>query len=442
MRILSLLLFTALLCSAGVVDPDKKVDALFSAAAGKRPGAAVAVVLDGRVVLMKGYGLADIGRAKPVTPSTIFRIASITKSLTATAVLQLVDAGKLKLDDPVSHYLPEIPAGIRVSHLLTHTAGIPDFIPYAEMLRRPLEFEPGSRLNYSNNGYEILGRLIGKVTGKSWDAVAREQIFAPLGMNGTGYDLGAAMPARATGYLLGKNGYEPISVPDARDASAAGGLFSTVEDLVRFEEAFAAGKLLRPETARRAWTPVALPGGRSGAYGYGWTLLTHRGVREVSHGGDITGFNSYLAIYPDEKLAVVVLSNVGMRPPGPVPTAGDLAHRIAEIWLGDRMQKEDAPSTVRVPAGILDGYTGRYRVEAPEEMLRNFGTELVVTREGDRLFAEANGMKAPLDAKSETVFQAPGSPVQLTFVRAADRKCPEIVITLMGLREFRAVRAD
>jgi hypothetical protein len=169
---------------------------------------------------------------------------------------------------------------------------------------------------------------------------------------------------------------------------------------------------------------------------------TYRGLREVGHGGDITGFNSYVARYPDEHLTVIVLSNVGMRPPGPVPIAADAAHRIAEIWLSDRMQKEEARPAFPVPAGALDAYAGRYKLEAPEPVVQAMGTHISVTRDGDRLVAEAAGQKIVLDAKSSTVFQGAGSPAELTFVLSADGRCRTLVITLMGLREFQAVRVD
>jgi D-alanyl-D-alanine carboxypeptidase len=442
----ALLLLPMALAIGSAAAPDaKKVDELFApVAGGKLPGAAVAVILDGHPVLVKGYGMADVARSKAISPATIFRLASVTKTFTAIAVLQLVEAGKVKLDDTISQYVADIPGGakIRVSHLLGHTAGIPDFIGYDEMKRRSLEFEPGSRINYSNNGYGILGHLIERVSGQTWDGYLREHILAPLGMKNSGYDVGGELPGRATGYLLGKNGYEASSITDARDAYAGGGLYSTVDDLVRFEQGLLAGKLLKRETLERAWRPGTLTDGRTTAYGFGWIVTELGGVREVGHGGDITGFNTYLAHYPDQKLTVIVLSNTGMRPPGPLPLAVDLAHAIAAIWLGDAVQKTAAPVSARVPAETLDAYVGRYRIDAPEAVTSQMGTHIVVTRQGDRLFAEAGGMKAPIDAKSETVFQAAGSPVVLTFVRSGPGKCPALTITLMGLREFRAARVE
>jgi CubicO group peptidase (beta-lactamase class C family) len=432
--------------SAAVFDADKSVDEVFrSAAGGKLPGAAVAVVRDGRVLVMKGYGMADVSAGVPNSPATIFRLASVTKSFTAIAVLQLVEAGKLKLDDPLSLFVPDFPnaAKIRISHLLSHTAGVPDFMSYEEARQRPLEFHPGSHINYSNNGYYLLGRIVEKVAGQPWDEYLRDHIFAPVGMKHSGYDRGEVLPARATGYLAQKDGsYQSVSVQDARGAYAAGGLYSTVEDLVRWEQALSAGKLLRKDTLDMAYRPGVLRDGRKTAYGFGFMTSTYRGLREVGHGGDITGFNTYVARYPDENFTVIVLSNFGMRPPGAIPTAADAAHRIAEIWLADRMEKPGTRLEISVPASTLQSYVGTYKMNAPEAVVRQMGSTIVVTLDGTRLIAEANGMKLPLDAKSETVFQAPGSPAELTFVPAGHGKCPALVITLLGLREFQALRVD
>jgi D-alanyl-D-alanine carboxypeptidase len=434
------------LCAATPPGAEKKVDELFRpVAGGKLPGAAVAVVRDGQVVFMKAYGMADVAKGIANSPGTIFRLASVTKTFTAAAVLQLVEGGKLKLDDPLSKFVPDFPNAdkIRISHLLSHTAGVPDFIPYDEVKKRPLEFEPGSRINYSNNGYYLLGRIVEKVSGQPWDEYLRDHIFRPLGMKHSGYDRTVELAGRATGYLAGADGtYQPIAPQDALGGDAGGGLYSTVEDMALWAGGLASGKLLTKETLERASTPGLLTDGRRTAYGFGWMTTTYRGLREVGHGGDATGFNTYFARYPDEKLTVIVLSNVGMRPPGPLPVAADLVHRIAEVWLEDRMQKADAQPDVKVDPAILESYIGRYKVDAPEVIIQNMGTHVVITRQGDHLVAEAGPMTAPLLAKSDTVFQALGSPAELTFVRDGSGKCPKVVITLMGLREFPALRVE
>ncbi len=421
-----------------------KIDEIFRIVqAGRSPGAAVAVIRDNQVVLTRAYGMANIEGAVANSPATIFRLASITKPFTAIAVLQLMESGKLTLDDPLSKYISDYPsaATVRISHLLHHTAGIPDFTPIDEVKKRPLEFEPGTRLSYSNNGYLLLGHIIEKVSGQSWGDYLRDHIFLPLEMTHSGFDRTVILPGRATGYLLKDGAYSAIPPSDARDAYSAGGLYSTVEDMVRWTQALTTSKVLRRETIEQAWTPGLLTDGRKTVYGFGWILTTYRGLREIGHGGDITGFNSYVAHYPDERLTIVVLSNAGMRPPGPLPNAADLTHKIADLYLGDRVQQTEEPR-ITVPDSILDSYVGRYKVDAPKIVLRNMGSEIVITREGDHLLGDANGTKMPLEARSETGFQALGSPAQLIFVRDPDGKCRKLIVTVMGLREFRAVRED
>ena len=446
-RIATLVMFAAhSVCAATPPEAEKRIDELFRpVAGGKSPGAAVAVVRNGEVIFMKAYGMADVAKGAVNSPATIFRLASITKTFTAVAVLQLVEGGKLKLNDPMSKYIADFPDTDRIliSHLLSHTAGVADFIPYEELKTRPLEFEPGSRISYSNNGYAILGRVIEKVSGQPWDEYLRDHIFLPLDMKHTGYDRTPELTGRATGYLAGKDGqYQPIAPQDGLGAYAGGGLYSTVEDMVRWDGGLSSGKLLRKETLERASTPGLLTDGRRTVYGLGWMTTNYRGLREVGHGGDITGFNTYYARYPDARLSVIVLSNVGMRPPGPLPVSADLVHRIAEIWLEDRMQTRDVLREVKVTTASLESYVGRYRLDAPAVIIQNMGSHIVITRQGDRLMAEANGMKLPLLAKSDTVFQAPGSPAELTFVCGGNERCPKVVVTLMGLREFPALRIE
>lgn len=453
MRLLSIVvLMTAVagLCPAAVPaaanDPAQSVDELFKpVAGGKSPGASVAVLRDGQVVFMKAYGMADVEKGVPNSPATIFRLASVTKTFTAIAVLQLVESGKLKLDDTLSKYVPEFPNSekIQISQLLSHMAGVPDFVSLEEAGRKGLEFAPGTRINYSNNGYHLLGKVIEKVSGQPWDEYLKQRIFTPLGMLHTGYDNTPSLAGRATPYVAGADGaYAAIPLPDAREAYAGGGLYSTVEDMARWVQALPLGKLLRPETLELATTPGTLADGRRTSYGYGWMTSTFRGLREVGHGGDITGYNSFVARYPDEKLTVIVLENMGMRPAGPLPDAVNLAHQIAEIWLAGRLQKPEARPNFAVSVSTLDSYAGRFKLDAPDPVIQAMGRFLTFVRDGDRLAAEVNGQKVPLDAKSETVFQAFGSPAVLTFIAGRGGKSPEVVVTLMGLREFHAFRAE
>jgi CubicO group peptidase (beta-lactamase class C family) len=431
--------------SASPPAPTEKIDQIFAPVAGKDlPGAAVVVVKDGIVVHSKAYGLSSIELGVPNTTRTKFRLASVSKSFTALAVLRLVEQGRLHLDDPLARYVPDFVGGdqIKIHHLLTHTAGLPDFVSFEEASRMPRDSAPGERLNYSNIGYLALGRVIEKVTGQSYESDLREAIFAPLGMNDTGVDRRPALEkGRASGYVIGPEGaLVNAEYSDTASEPAAGGLYSTAEDMTRWIQALLAGRIVSPATFEEATTPVTLADGHRGGYGYGFMLAPFRGLREVAHGGDISGFNTYFALYPEERLAVVVLSNVGMRPPGPLPTAGDLVHRIVELMAGDRLGPE-WPEVVKISTSLLDRYVGRYRLEVPPAVAAVMGDAVEISREGGRVFAEAKQTRVELFAESETAFFAKEGPgVRITFTPAAEGAAREGVLSLMGLREFRLRR--
>ena len=448
---------TALLClcvlSVMTIVPSARenrspqVDALFASLDGKQaPGAAVLAVRDGTVVHRAAYGLASLELGVPNRPDTVFRIASVTKPFTATAILQLCERGKLALDDRLFRFLPDFPGAgeITIRHLLTHTAGVPDFVSVDEAGKLPLESRPGERLNYSNTGYEILGRIIEAVSGVAYEDYLAENIFRPLQMSHTGVDSRRRIiPGRAAGYQPdGKGGFANADYTESGKTPAAGGLYSTVDDLLRWDQALDSGALIRPDTVAAAFRPATVNGGRQVRYGFGWMLGTHRGLREVGHGGDISGYNAYIARYPDQRFTVIVLSNMTMRPAGPIPTAGDLAHRIAEILLADRMQPEQPAPDVQVAPSILDDYVGRYRLEAPRIILQNAGEVFAFTREGSRLVGQTGPGKVPLFAESETTFYSTLMPAKITFVRNDAGRVTEFILVLAGLREYRAVRIE
>lgn len=425
-------------------DVSALVDTLFAPLAGKElPGAAVVVLRDGKVLHSRAYGLANIELGVPNTTRTKFRLASVTKPFTALAVLRLMEQGRLGLDDTLATYVPDFVGGdtITIRHLLTHTAGLPDFMSFDEAKTLKREHAPGERLNYSNIGYMALGRVIEKVTGKVWEAHVREAILGPLGMNDTGMDSRRALErGRASGYTFGPEGrFENADYADLSRDPAAGGLTSTAEDMTLWMKALLDGRIVSPAAFRAAATPVTLAGGRQGAYGFGFALIPFRGLREIAHGGDIDGFNAYVSIYPDERLAIIVLSNAGLRPPGPVPAAESVAHQIAGALLGDRLGPE-WPEAVAVPPSTLDRYAGRYRLEAPPMVTAVLGDTVEILREGERLFIEAKQGRSEIFPESGTVFYSKMGPVKIIFEPAPDGNAPEAVLSLMGLREFRLLR--
>jgi hypothetical protein len=235
-----------------------------------------------------------------------------------------------------------------------------------------------------------------------------------------------------------------VTVAEFSDTSgdpAAGGLSSTAEDLVRWMQALQAGRIVRPATLELATTPVTLAGGRQGSYGFGFMLRPFRGLREIAHGGDISGFNSYVGLYPTERLSVIVLSNVGMRPPGPLPTAGDIAHGIVSAELGQRLGPEH-PDVAAVSAAVLQGYVGRYRLLAPPPVQQVMGEVIEIRQDGGRMLASGKQGEAEILPESETRFFSRSSPVQITFTPAREGAPVRAFLSLMGLREFSLERVQ
>ena len=348
-RILCITGWLGLLATASPADgseaPPAAVEALF-ASMSHGPGAAVLVARDGKVLLSKGYGLADVAGVVPIRPETRFNIASISKPFTALAILKLREEGKVRLEDALAVYLPDLPSARRFTlrQLLSHTSGLPDFVGFDQAMSGPLDFEPGDRLNYSNIGYSALGRVIEVASGRSYEDYVRRAILAPLNLTATHVDHGSGS-GRATGYRLDEaGGFVPVAPQDRSADPAAGGLVSNVEDLFRLDQALYGSGLLPSAALDEAFAPVRLTDGHLGHYGFGWMVGHFRGLREIAHGGDIDGFNGFLARYPGERFTVIVLANYPMASAGAFPTAADLAHHIVESYLGDRLEAEKSLS--------------------------------------------------------------------------------------------------
>ena len=294
----------------------------------------VLVVENGKVIFKKGYGLANMEWNIPNTPDTKFRLGSLTKQFTAMLIMQLVEQGKLKLEGKITDYLADYPkaAGdkITIHHLLTHTSGIPNYTSFpsfneklsrnrykpADFIKQfsdlPLEFEPGSTYAYSNSGYFVLGAIIEKVTGKTYEKVLQANIFTPLQMNNTGYDMSfKILPKRATGYDKWNLEYENAPYIDMSIPYAAGSLYSTVEDLALWDQALYSDKLLSASSKAIMFTPY------KSDYAYGWGVYKRQigqlkdSVEAMGHQGGINGFNTLLIRIPKNKHLVVLLNNTG-----------------------------------------------------------------------------------------------------------------------------------
>lgn len=293
----------------------------------KIPGVSVAVIKDGKPLVVKGYGLANIEHNVPVKPETIFQSGSVGKQFTAFAIMLLVDEGKIGLDDKIGKYLGDVPeswANVTIRHLLTHTGGFTDYSrgfdfrkDYTEddllkiIKETPLAFAPGEKWQYSNFGYVTLGIIIRKVTGKFYGDFLTERVFKPLGMT-TARVISESdiIPNRAAGYVL-RNGEVKNQewVSPVLNTTADGALYFSILDMIRWEEALAGRKLLSKAAYEQMWTPVKLNDGREQRYGFGWALRDVNGFKVIEHGGAWQGFKSFIARYPDRGLTVIALAN-------------------------------------------------------------------------------------------------------------------------------------
>lgn len=293
------------------------------------PGLSLAVVKNGHVVKARGYGLANVELDAPATEHTIYQSGSVGKQFTAAAVLLLVEDGKLSLEDHITKFFPKAPPSwrdITIRHLLTHTSGIKNYTDEALDMRRdytddqllalamksPLDFTPGERWSYSNTGYVLLGVIITKISGTFYGDVLAERIFRPLGMT-TARIISEAdiVRNRADGYRLLKDALRNQEwVSPTLNTTADGSLYLTVLDMVKWDAALSGTSFLTEASRRAWWTPVRLRGGGHYPYGMGWGVEYDRGHKSVGHGGSWQGFKTHIQRYPDDRLTVIVLTNL------------------------------------------------------------------------------------------------------------------------------------
>jgi D-alanyl-D-alanine carboxypeptidase len=282
----------------------------------------------------QGYGFADVENGKPATAQTVFKIASLTKSFTAAAILRLSEEGKLHLDDPISHFLPgtpELAKDVQVRHLLNHTSGLPDMsidaaqaalpdpfttaqaIEYYFSTFQALEFEPGETENYNNTGYFLLGVIIERVSGMPYEQYFRRTFFEPLQLSSLSE---CSSQSDVVGYHSIDKQLEAARPSNLKLLGAAGALCGTVGDLLKWLDALTQGKVVRPETWEQMITPTKLSGGQVVNYGFGLMIEENSQGPEITHDGATAGFNSYFAYYPEHDLSIVLLSNTdGFDPP-------------------------------------------------------------------------------------------------------------------------------
>jgi CubicO group peptidase (beta-lactamase class C family) len=408
------------------------------------PGISVAVVKRADTVVFKGYGFADLENQVPATPLTVYRIGSITKQFTAAGIMRLVEQGKIRLDAPLSTYLPEYPEpgrGATIRQLLTHTSGIPSYTSLGARFRDnirldltdqqlvalfdhvPLDFIPGNQWRYDNSGYYLLGMIVARLSHTRYSDYIRDTLAGPLGLAATLYCSSAPIiPHRASGYSW-DDGHSVNSSPLSMNIpGGAGALCSTVGDLVRWQGALAGGKVVTPASYVQMTTPVELFDGKHAPYGFGLDVGKYHGHSAISHSGGINGFSTDLAYYPAESLTVVVLTNVeGI-------DAARLTRQISLLALGI---PQPAPLDLTLTDSARQRYIGRYSGPGLELEIKEQDGRLVLTDERQRLLYQGQNAFV-LESDPEFVFRfdgsgpratgcqvtrATGSPVDLTRVR-------------------------
>ncbi len=365
--------------SKDIDDREKAVDLVFEEwDRPDSPGCAVAVVEKGDVVLSKGYGMADLENGVPITSSTAFNIASVSKQFTAASIALLVADGKISLDTNIHDVLPELRRydhPVRVRDLVYHQSGIADYVELFEvwgdfgpadsytendiltLLGRfdKLGFEPGTTYMYSNSNYFLLAMIIRRVTGKSLGVFAKERIFSPLNMERTWFqdESDLETDGRASAYVsTGKGGFG--AVRDPKTIVGDGGIFTTVDDLALWDRNFYESRLtIDPMWARSLASPGLFNDGRSGHYGHGLMVGEHRGLKMISHAGGTTGYRTLMIRFSDERLSVFCLCNTSR------VSAVKTGIRVAEIYLGDRLATR--PQAVALLPEQLAQWSGVYR---------------------------------------------------------------------------------
>ncbi|MBV8062005.1 MAG: serine hydrolase, partial [Nevskia sp.] len=388
-------------------DVSRRMDQIVQsrAAAGQFSGA-VLVARDGKVLLEKGYGEAEREWSIPNTPATRFHLASLSKQFTAAGVLLLAQHNQLNLDAPLKTYLPEAPPSwdrVTVLNLLNHTSGIPDYISapdyaatqalparpqqlVARFRDKPLDFPPGQNWTYSNSGYVLLGQLVEKLSGLSYAEFLRQNLFEPLGMRDSGYDDGLeVVPRLARGYRLERGAIAPAAYRHQSTLYAAGGLYSTTGDLLRWQQGLYGGKLLPPAWLQRMTTP-----GREKA-GLGLLVLPLEDHVVYEHGGGVDGAHTLMSYDPNLHISVIVLANLQ---DADVVSIHD---ELAALARGETVVLPAERKDFAVPAQTLAKYAGAY------EFAPGFG--IVFSVENGQLMGQATGQQQyPATAEAPGMF--------------------------------------
>ena len=383
----------------------------------------ILVAREGRVLMSASYGLANLEDEVPNTRQTKFQLASVTKTFTATAIMILQERGKLSVTDSVCRHLKDCPAAwqpVTLHHLLSMSSGIPNFTDFPDWLNtraqsadytstiarfknKPLDFAPGEKYAYSNSGYVLLGQIIEFVSGQTYEGFLRQNIFEPLGMHSTGFDDSkVVLKRRALGYM--RDGIRLVRAPYLNMAivKGAGGLYSTVDDLFLWAQALNTDRVISKKSRDAIFTI------HKGDFGYGWHIDEQFKRRRIFYDGVIIGFKASISRYPDDKVLVILLTNSD-------DVFINSANRdLAAIVFGESYNLPKPRATVPQDPKVYEGYVGRYQLEADVVM--------EVTRDGNRLWAAADGRKFELLPETETKFFVRDYDAQIMFTFVKDEK--------------------
>ncbi len=401
------------------------------------PGCAALVAIKGQIVYKKAFGMANLELNVPMQPDMVFRIGSITKQFTAIAILQLMEQGKLSLQDEITKFIPDYPTQaykITIEHLLTHTSGIksltnvPEFGKYikedlkpAEVVDKfknlPMEFAPGTKFNYNNSGFFLLGYIIEKITGKTYQEYIEENFFKPLGMTNSLYGNDKKIiKNRAYGYQPDGDGFANADYLSMLLPYSAGSIMSTVEDLYKWNRALISYKLVKKETLGKAFTEYKLSNGKGTSYGYGWFLRKLQGSPTIEHAGGINGYLTDAIYLPAEDIFVAVFSNSTGKSPDLV------SEKITAIAIGKPLNYTE----ITVDDATLEQYTGVYEDED--------GNQRMITRDSTQLYSQRSGsQKNKISPFARDKFFFRNSFATITFNRNMSGNVTEAVVEERGI---------
>jgi CubicO group peptidase (beta-lactamase class C family) len=392
---------------------------------------AVLVARKGEILYEKGFGFSDAEGKKMNDAQSVFQIGSVTKQFTAAIIMQLQQEKKLSVQDPLDKYIKGFPNGNRITieNLLTHTSGLYNYTNdtilmksdvtrhYSkdEMLaifkKYPADFEPGSKWNYSNTAYSLLGYIIQQVTGRPYEQEVRTRIFQPLGMTHSGFDFTNLRDGHKTkGYFqIAGNSVLPSPIVDSTIAYSAGSMYSTLEDLLKWERSISSNQLLKEESWKKIFTPFM------NHYGYGWGIDSLYGTGYMAHSGGIHGYSSYIIRFPNEEVVVIAMDN---------SSSGALSRMskgLAAIALGKPYTVPEVHTAIQVAPEILKTYVGEY------ELAPNF--TITISLEGNQLKAQGTGQPSTeIYAEKENLFYVKVVAAKFEFVRDAQGKVSEVIL--------------